>query len=166
MREHIELVYILQYRVEKATVYFLGQIIFRAILILTLWCLDNIQTFFDSRKIRISIFYMRENSELVYILQNRVEQGILYYILQIIFRAILFLALGCLDYIQIYTILLKLLFRYFTRESILSSCISSKTQQSKALYISSNRLYSEPFFITFEQIDIIQTFFDSRIIRI
>ena len=29
--------------------------------------------FFDSGKIRISIFYMREHTELVYILQNRVE---------------------------------------------------------------------------------------------
>ena len=32
--------------------------------------------FFDSRKITISVFYMREHAELVYILQNRVEQGI------------------------------------------------------------------------------------------
>ena len=32
--------------------------------------------FFDSGKIRISVFYMRENIELVYILQNRVQNGI------------------------------------------------------------------------------------------
>ena len=35
--------------------------------------------FFDSGKIRISVFYMRENTELVYILQNRVEMGIVYF---------------------------------------------------------------------------------------
>ena len=29
--------------------------------------------FFDSRKIRNSVFYMREHTEMVYILQNRVE---------------------------------------------------------------------------------------------
>ena len=35
--------------------------------------------FFDSRKIRISVFYIREHIELVYILQNRVEKGIVYF---------------------------------------------------------------------------------------
>ena len=35
--------------------------------------------FFDSRKIRNSIFYMREHIELVYILLNKVEKGIVYY---------------------------------------------------------------------------------------
>ena len=65
MREHIELVYILQNKVEKAIVYFFGQIIFRAILLLTLGCLDKIQIFFNSRKYTISIFYMREHMELV-----------------------------------------------------------------------------------------------------
>ena len=34
--------------------------------------------FFDSRKIRISVFYMREHTDLVYILQNRVDLGIVY----------------------------------------------------------------------------------------
>ena len=29
--------------------------------------------FFDSVEIRISVFYMREHTELVYVLQNRVE---------------------------------------------------------------------------------------------
>ena len=36
--------------------------------------------FFDSGKIRISVFHMREYFELVYILQNRVEMGIVYFI--------------------------------------------------------------------------------------
>ena len=35
--------------------------------------------FFDSRKIRISVFYMREHIELVPILQNRLEKGIVYF---------------------------------------------------------------------------------------
>ena len=73
MREHIELVYILQNRVEKGIVYFLWQIIFSAILLLTLGCLDNIYIFFYLLKYRISVFYMREHTELVYIPQNRVE---------------------------------------------------------------------------------------------
>ena len=53
--------------------------------------------FFCSRKIRISVFYMREHIEFVYILQNRVEKGIVYFLWQIIFREILLLTLGCLD---------------------------------------------------------------------
>ena len=79
LREHIELIYIIQKRVEKGIVYFFSQIIFRAILLLTLVCLDNIQIFFDSLKYRISVFYRREHIELVYKLQNRVEQGIVYF---------------------------------------------------------------------------------------
>ena len=35
--------------------------------------------FFDLGKIRISVVYMREHNELVYILQNRVEKGIVYF---------------------------------------------------------------------------------------
>ena len=35
--------------------------------------------FFDSGKIRISVFHMREYFELMYILQNRVENGIVYF---------------------------------------------------------------------------------------
>ena len=35
--------------------------------------------FFDSGKSRISVFYMREHIELIYILQNRVEKGIIYF---------------------------------------------------------------------------------------
>ena len=38
---------------------------------------------------------------------------------------------------------------YFLLESILSWCIQSKTEQNKALYIFSNRLYSEPFSLNF-----------------
>ena len=102
MREHTELVYILQNRVEKGIVYFFSQIIFREILLLTLGCLDNIQIFFDSHKIGISVFYMGEHIELVNILQNRVEKTTVYFFSEIIFRAILLLTLGCLDYIQIY----------------------------------------------------------------
>ena len=55
--------------------------------------------FFDSGKIRISVFYMREHTELVYLLQNRVEKGDVYIFGQIIFRAILLLTLACLDII-------------------------------------------------------------------
>ena len=99
--EHIDVVYILQKRVEKAILYFFCQIIFRAILLLTLGCLENIQIFFSSGKIRISVFQMRGHIELVYILQNRVEKGIVYFVRQTIFRAILLLTLGCLDNIQI-----------------------------------------------------------------
>ena len=36
--------------------------------------------YFDSGKIRISLFYMRGHIELVYILQNRVETGTVYFI--------------------------------------------------------------------------------------
>ena len=35
--------------------------------------------FFNSGKIKISVFYMSEHIELVYILQNGVEKGIVYY---------------------------------------------------------------------------------------
>ena len=37
--------------------------------------------FFDLGKIRISVFHMREHFELMYILQNRVENGIVYFFL-------------------------------------------------------------------------------------
>ena len=71
MREYIKLVNILQNRVENVIVYFFWQIIFRAILLLTLGCLDYIQSFFDSLKYWISIFYIIENMELLYILQKK-----------------------------------------------------------------------------------------------
>ena len=102
MREHIELVYICQNKGEKGSVYFLWQIIFRAILLLTLGYLDNIYIFFYLRKIRILVFYMREHIELVYIPQNRVEKGIVYFFWQIIFRATLLLTLGYLGNIYIF----------------------------------------------------------------
>ena len=57
----------------------------------------------------------------------------------------MFLTSGCLDNIQMFSIHVKLEFRYFTLESILSWCIYSKTKQNKALYIFSDRLYSQPF---------------------
>ena len=79
MGEHIELVYILQKKVEKSIVYIFLQTTLRAILLLTLGCLDNIYNFFDSCKYRISVFYMRDHMELMYKLQNRVEEGIVYY---------------------------------------------------------------------------------------
>ena len=97
MREHTELVYILQNEVEEGIVYFFWQTIFRAILLSTFGCLGNMQISFDSRKFRISVFYMREHIELVYILKNTVEKGIVYFFWRIIFRAILLLTLGCLD---------------------------------------------------------------------
>ena len=78
-RGHIELVYILQNRVEKGIVYFIWQIIFRAIFLLTLGCLDYTYIFLESLKYKIFLFYMRENMVLVYILQNRVEYGIVYF---------------------------------------------------------------------------------------
>ena len=56
-----------------------------------------IYIFFDSRKIRISVFYMREHIELVYMPQNKVENGMVYFFGQIIFRAILLLTLGVVD---------------------------------------------------------------------
>ena len=73
MREPIYLVDILQERVKKGIVYFLLHTMLCAILLLTLGCLDNMSIFFDSLKYRISVFYIRENLELVYILQKRVE---------------------------------------------------------------------------------------------
>ena len=51
----------------------------------------------------------------------------------------------CLDIIQIFSIHVKLEFRYFTLESILSSCIYTKTKRKRAFYIFSDRLYSEQF---------------------
>ena len=95
-RECIELVYILHKRLELGIVYIFWQIMFREILFLTLGCLDNIYIFFDSLKYTISLFYMREHMELVYILQKRVVKGIVYFLWQILFRAILLLTLRCL----------------------------------------------------------------------
>ena len=79
MRENIEMVYIVQNRVEINIVYFFGQIIFRVILLLTLEYLDNIYIIFFLRKIRILVFYIREHVDLMYILQKIVENGIVYF---------------------------------------------------------------------------------------
>ena len=84
--------------------------------------------FFDSGKIRISVFYMSKHTVLVYILQNRVEKGIVYFFWQIIFRAILLLTLGSLDNIKMFLILINIEFLYFTWESILCWFIYSKTE--------------------------------------
>ena len=35
--------------------------------------------FFDSGRIRISVVYLREHIELMYVLQNRVENGLVYF---------------------------------------------------------------------------------------
>ena len=69
----MELVYILQNRVENGIVYFFLTDYIQTNFILTLGCLDNIYIFFVSRKVGISVFYMREHTEFVYILQNTVE---------------------------------------------------------------------------------------------
>ena len=72
MREHIELVYIIQNKVEKGIVYFLTDYINRNFAFNIGVPRLNLD-FFDSIKYRISLFYMREHMELVYILQNTVE---------------------------------------------------------------------------------------------
>ena len=78
MREHTELVYILQNRVEKALYIFLIDYIQRNF-VFNIGVSRLYLDFFDSGKIRISVFYMREHTELVYILQNKVEYGIVYF---------------------------------------------------------------------------------------
>ena len=57
MTEHIELVFILQNRIEEGIVYFFRQIIFRAILLLTLECLDNIYIFSD--RVKLELWYFK-----------------------------------------------------------------------------------------------------------
>ena len=80
MREHIELVYIYTPKQSRKrhwifllTEYFQKKFAFY--LGVPILYLD----FFDSRKIKISVFYVREHIELVYILQNRVENDIVYF---------------------------------------------------------------------------------------
>ena len=99
LREHSELMYILQNRVEYGIVYFFWKIIFRAVLFLILGCLDDILIFFNSRKIRISAFYMREHIDLVYILQNRVEIRIISFFLTDCIQCHFLFDLGSLDII-------------------------------------------------------------------
>ena len=72
MREHIELVYIIQNKVEKGIVYFLTDYINRNFAF-NIGVPRLYLDFFDSIKYRISVFYIREHMELVYILQNTVE---------------------------------------------------------------------------------------------
>ena len=72
MREHIEFMYKVQNRVDKGIVYFLTDYInsnFSFNIGVPRLYLDV----FDSIKYRISVFYIREHMELVYILQNTVE---------------------------------------------------------------------------------------------
>ena len=80
MREHIELVYIYNPKMSRKgqcifflTDYFQRKFVFY--LGVPILYLD----FFDSRKIKISVFYVREHIELVYILQNRVESDFVYF---------------------------------------------------------------------------------------
>ena len=96
--------------------------------LLTLGHQDIFYIFFDILQYRSSVFYKTERIELAYILQNRVEKGIVYFLWQIILRAILFLTLGFLDYIYIFSIRVKFEFWCLTWESILSWCIYSKTE--------------------------------------
>ena len=72
MRENIELVYILQNRVEKGIVYFLTDYIQRNF-VFNIAVPRYYLNYFDLGKTLISVFYMIEHTDLVYILQNRVE---------------------------------------------------------------------------------------------
>ena len=73
MREQFELVYILQNRVEKGIVFFILTDYIQSNFAFNIGVPRVYLDFLDLGKIRISLFYMRENTELVYILQNRVE---------------------------------------------------------------------------------------------
>ena len=72
MRAYLVGVYITKKSRKGHCIFFLTDYIQRNF-ILTLGRIDIIQIFFDLRKIRISVFYMKEHIELVYILQNKVE---------------------------------------------------------------------------------------------
>ena len=136
IREHIQLLYILQNIVEKGIVYFFLQIVFRAILLLTLRCLNFIQIYFDSCKIRILVFYMGEHIELVYILQTVQKRALYIFPLQIILRAILLLSLGFLDNIQIFVDLRK--FRisvFYLRKYIQLVYILQNSVESGIVYL-------------------------------
>ena len=74
----MELAYIVQNTVDWGIVYFFLTDYIQSNFFLTLGCLDNIHIFFDSRKIRLSVIYLTEHMEFVYILQNRVEEGIVH----------------------------------------------------------------------------------------
>ena len=55
--------------------------------------------FFDSGKTRICVFYMREHIELMYVLQNRVENGDVFFFLTDYIQSHFVLSLGRLDFI-------------------------------------------------------------------
>ena len=63
-------------------------------LLLTLGRLDIIKIVFDWRKIRISVFYMREHIELVYILQNKVENAFYIFFVRLYSEKLCFLDSG------------------------------------------------------------------------
>ena len=75
MREYTELVYTPKESRIRHCIFLLTDYI-QSHFLLSLGRLDIIYIFFDSRKIRISLFYIREHSELVYILQNRVKRAL------------------------------------------------------------------------------------------
>ena len=72
MRENIELVYILQNKVEKGIYIFMTDYI-QSNFDFNIGVPIKYLVFFDSLKYRISVFYWSEHMELVYILQNRVK---------------------------------------------------------------------------------------------
>ena len=73
MREHIELIYILQNRVENGIVYFFVTNSIQSNFVFNIGVPRQYLYFFDLGRIRIFVFYMGEHMELVYIFQNRVE---------------------------------------------------------------------------------------------
>ena len=78
MREHTEYIYTPKESIKGHCIFSVTDYI-QSILLSTMGCLNNIYIFIDFRKIRISVFYMREHTELMYILQNRVEYDIAYF---------------------------------------------------------------------------------------
>ena len=108
---------------------------------------------------------MREHTELVYILLNSRKRHCIFFQTDYIQRHFL-LTLGRLEIIQIFSIHVNLEFRYFTGESILSWFIFPKTEQNKALYTFSNRIYPEPFSFNFEVPRYYLDFFNSRKFKI
>ena len=76
MREHTEFgVYTPKESRRRHCIFFLTDYI-QIHSLLTLGRLDIIKIVFDMPEYSISVFYMREHMELVHILQNRVERGI------------------------------------------------------------------------------------------
>ena len=73
MREHIELVYIIKNKVEKEIVYFFLTDYINRNFAFNIGVPRLNLDFFNSIKYRISVFYIREHMELVYMLQNRVK---------------------------------------------------------------------------------------------